>query len=279
MRSCRTAGDCAGSAAGPSMPALRLLIGGEACRPAARPIRRAGPPSHCQRLRPDRDAVCARPAVRVPAGGDAAAADRPARSPTPRSTCWTRSCSPSRRRAGRAVHRRRRPGARLPEPPRADRRALRRRPVRSARTRGCTAPATWRRWRADGSIEFLGRIDHQVKIRGFRIELGEIEAALAEHPAVREAAVAGPRGRPRRQAAGGLCGAAGSGAGAGLGAVLKTWLNERLPDYMVPAAFVELADACRSPPTAKSTASVCRRSRAWRTTGWPWRRAIAMSFK
>ncbi|MCP4557294.1 MAG: amino acid adenylation domain-containing protein, partial [Herbaspirillum sp.] len=41
----------------------------------------------------------------------------------------------------------------------------------------------------DGTIEFLGRIDHQVKVRGFRVELGEIEAVLSRHPAVRESAV------------------------------------------------------------------------------------------
>ncbi|WP_422614668.1 AMP-binding enzyme, partial [Methylogaea oryzae] len=45
------------------------------------------------------------------------------------------------------------------------------------------------RYRPDGAVEYLGRIDHQVKIRGFRIELGEIEARLMAHPQVREAAV------------------------------------------------------------------------------------------
>ena len=55
------------------------------------------------------------------------------------------------------------------------------------------------RYRADGGIEFLGRIDSQVKLRGFRIELGEIEACLRQHPKLREAAVLAQR-RPSRRA-------------------------------------------------------------------------------
>ncbi|NJL23644.1 MAG: amino acid adenylation domain-containing protein, partial [Leptolyngbyaceae cyanobacterium SM1_3_5] len=49
------------------------------------------------------------------------------------------------------------------------------------------------RYRADGSIEFLGRVDDQIKIRGFRVELGEIAARLQQHPAVQEATAIAPR--------------------------------------------------------------------------------------
>jgi amino acid adenylation domain-containing protein len=94
------------------------------------------------------------------------------------------------------------------------------------------------RYRPDGNLEFLGRLDHQVKIRGYRIELGEIEAALRRHPAVREAVVLAreeisgtkrlvayvvPKGEqaPARQE-------------------LRRFLEERLPAYMVPAAFIRL---------------------------------------
>ena len=94
------------------------------------------------------------------------------------------------------------------------------------------------RYREDGNIEFFGRIDHQVKIRGFRIELGEIEATLLKHPAVRQAAVA-----CRQDGSGDKILAAyivpGDG-GAPSPASLRTFLQEKLPEYMVPSAFVVL---------------------------------------
>ncbi|HEX5717709.1 MAG TPA: amino acid adenylation domain-containing protein [Thermoanaerobaculia bacterium] len=89
-----------------------------------------------------------------------------------------------------------------------------------------------------GEIEFLGRIDHQVKLRGFRIELGEIEAALASHPEVREAAVL-----LREDLPGGpglvACLAASAGSAPST-TVLRELLRQRLPEYMVPAAFLFL---------------------------------------
>ena len=130
-------------------------------------------------------------------------ADRPARSPTPGSTCSTPGAEPGAdRRARRAVHRRRRRGARLPRPARADGRALRR-PIRSAarRARACTAPATWRAGAPTASSSSSGRCDHQVKMRGFRIELGRDRGRAGAPPAASREAVGrgarGPRRRPR----------------------------------------------------------------------------------
>ena len=90
----------------------------------------------------------------------------------------------------------------------------------------------------DGSIEYLGRIDHQVKIRGFRVELGEIEAALSTCPGV-QAAVAlvwGEDIRNRRLVAYVVA----SAAEPPEARTLKGHLAERLPEYMVPSAFVFL---------------------------------------
>lgn len=89
----------------------------------------------------------------------------------------------------------------------------------------------------DGNIEFLGRIDTQVKIRGFRIELGEIEALLAEHPQVREAAIIA---REEAQGSKQLVAYTVINSEAVTIADLRQFLAEKLPDYMVPSAFVFL---------------------------------------
>ena len=100
---------------------------------------------------------------------------------------------------GRALHRRRRPGARLPEAPGPHRGALRARIRSTAREdAGSTRPATLRAIARTATSSFSGRLDHQVKIRGFRIELGEIETALARQAGV-AAAVAVAREDPARR--------------------------------------------------------------------------------
>jgi amino acid adenylation domain-containing protein len=87
------------------------------------------------------------------------------------------------------------------------------------------------RFRPDGVLELIGRVDRQVKVRGFRIELGEIEAALLEHPEVRQAAVEPWReGDVEARLVGYV-----AGRTAGLRPeALRHWLRERLPESMVP---------------------------------------------
>lgn len=99
------------------------------------------------------------------------------------------------------------------------------------------------RWRADGQLEFAGRVDHQVKIRGFRIELGEIEARLAEQPCVREAVVVVREERPETRR---LIAYVAAAPEVDL-KQLRQALKEQLPDYMVPSAFVVLSELPRTP--------------------------------
>ena len=92
------------------------------------------------------------------------------------------------------------------------------------------------RWRADGQLEYLGRVDHQVKIRGYRVEPGEIEAVLSSHPAVTGATViAREYGTDDRRLVAYV-----TGAGAPRPPELREWLLERLPEYMVPSAIVAM---------------------------------------
>jgi amino acid adenylation domain-containing protein len=92
------------------------------------------------------------------------------------------------------------------------------------------------RRRHDGAIDYLGRLDHQVKLRGFRIELGEIECVLAEHQRVREAIVVTREHTPGDvRLVAYLTGDTPPGP-----AELAGYLRERLPEYMVPSAFVTL---------------------------------------
>ncbi len=99
------------------------------------------------------------------------------------------------------------------------------------------------RYRTDGALEYLGRLDHQVKIRGVRVEPGEVQAVLGQHPAVRESVVVA-----RDDVSGGaptelkrlVAYIVPDHEHAPLVSELRGYLKERLPEYMVPSAFVTL---------------------------------------
>ncbi|WP_370422148.1 amino acid adenylation domain-containing protein [Streptomyces sp. QH1-20] len=95
------------------------------------------------------------------------------------------------------------------------------------------------KWRADGQLEFVSRVDDQVKVRGFRIELGEIEAAAASHPAVGQVLVVVREDRPGDKRIVAYVIPAEEG-GSPDPAELRGHLAATLPDYMVPSAYVVL---------------------------------------
>jgi amino acid adenylation domain-containing protein len=97
------------------------------------------------------------------------------------------------------------------------------------------------RYLPDGRLEFLGRVDHQVKIRGNRVEPGEVEAALRKHPAVQDAVVLAREDSPGdKRLVAYVVAQPGSASGAELMRELRKALGEKLPQYMVPSAFVPL---------------------------------------
>ncbi|WP_241265745.1 non-ribosomal peptide synthetase [Streptomyces boncukensis] len=153
------------------------------------------------------------------------------------------------------------------------------------------------RWRADGQLEYLGRADRQVKIRGFRIEQGEVEAALTACPGVAHAAVLA---RPDRQRTGTrLVAYVVPDADGTRPQALRERLRERLPEFMVPSAFVMLGELPLTPngkldrealpePDAEPGAAVARAPRTPRehllcglfaeVLGVPWADADANFF-
>ncbi len=94
------------------------------------------------------------------------------------------------------------------------------------------------RWRNDGQLQYLGRLDRQVKLRGYRIELGEIEQVMLEHPGVAAAAAELPAGpNPNCFLNGFFVEQPGASVDP---AALRETLRRRLPDHMVPTGFLRL---------------------------------------
>ncbi|MEH1952720.1 amino acid adenylation domain-containing protein [Nostoc sp.] len=104
------------------------------------------------------------------------------------------------------------------------------------------------RYLADGNIEYIGRIDHQVKIRGFRIELGEIEALLAQHPTVQQTVVTARVDNPENQRL--VAYIVPHPEQTPTTDELRHFLKQKLPEYMVPSAFV-LLDTLPLTPNGK----------------------------
>ncbi|MEH1779523.1 MAG: amino acid adenylation domain-containing protein [Nostoc sp.] len=101
------------------------------------------------------------------------------------------------------------------------------------------------RWLTDGNIEFLGRIDHQVKIRGFRVELGEIETFLSQHPNVRENVVVVQQGQADNVQL--VAYVVAKTEVVPSISELRSFLKKKLPDHMIPSAFVVLENLPLAP--------------------------------
>jgi amino acid adenylation domain-containing protein len=103
------------------------------------------------------------------------------------------------------------------------------------------------RWRADGTLDFVGRVDNQIKIRGFRVEPGEVAEVLRAHPGVRESVVLPAGEGEQRHLIAYVTPADGVDPGALRPSELRDFAAQRLPDYLVPAGFKAVA---RLPLTA-----------------------------
>ncbi|WP_432401628.1 non-ribosomal peptide synthase/polyketide synthase [Wukongibacter sp. M2B1] len=93
---------------------------------------------------------------------------------------------------------------------------------------------------ANGEMEYLGRIDRQVKIRGFRIELGEIQAVLRQHPAIKEAVVLARSQKSGEQLKRLVAYVVRQGDEKPSDSLLRQFLREQLPDYMIPSIFITI---------------------------------------
>jgi hypothetical protein len=236
-RSCRPRprpGACSSRPAGAAAPASPRCAAARRCRPSS-PRRCSSAPARCGTCTAPPRPPCGRPAR---TSARARATSRSARrsptpprgsSTTPASRC--RSASPASCASAAPASR----SATTTAPSS---------PPRSFVTDGFLGGARLyrtgdlARWRADGTLQHLGRTDFQVKVRGYRIELGEIEVALARHPALAQAAVVagpGPGGEPRL-----IAYLVARGAAAPTSPALREHLRATLPDYMIPALFVTL---------------------------------------
>jgi amino acid adenylation domain-containing protein len=107
------------------------------------------------------------------------------------------------------------------------------------------------RYRADGSIQLLGRMDIQTTLRGFHLELGEIESVLCEHPSVRQAAaIVREDNAGNQRLAAYLVQSAGRTLGPTQKSEIRTWVRTKLPEYMTPTDFVVM-DALPLTPNGK----------------------------